>query len=75
MLHELSDPVAFLRAAATFLAADGLLHLSLQNPRSIHRLCALELGMIASLTEISARGEQWGNALTVDLGGIGGARC
>ena len=28
------------------LAPGGLLHLTLQNPHSIHRLCALELGLI-----------------------------
>lgn len=60
VLHELLDPVAFLRAAGARLVGGGRLHLTVQNPHSIHRLCALELGMIDSLTEISARGEQWG---------------
>jgi 2-polyprenyl-3-methyl-5-hydroxy-6-metoxy-1,4-benzoquinol methylase len=60
VLHELSDPVAFLRAAGERLAPGGLLHVTLQNPLSIHRLCALELGLIDSLTEISERGAQWG---------------
>jgi 2-polyprenyl-3-methyl-5-hydroxy-6-metoxy-1,4-benzoquinol methylase len=60
VLHELRDPVAFLRACRERLAVDGRVHLTLQNPRSIHRLCALELGLIDSLTEISERGAQWG---------------
>lgn len=60
VLHELADPVAFLRSAATRLKPGGSLHVTLQNPDSIHRLCALELGMISSLTEISERGAQWG---------------
>jgi 2-polyprenyl-3-methyl-5-hydroxy-6-metoxy-1,4-benzoquinol methylase len=60
VLHELADPEAFLRACRERLAGPGLLHLTLQNPRSIHRLCALELGMIDSLTTISDRGSQWG---------------
>jgi 2-polyprenyl-3-methyl-5-hydroxy-6-metoxy-1,4-benzoquinol methylase len=60
VLHELGDPVAFLRSAGSRLKPDGQLHLTLQNPHSIHRLCALELGMISSLTEISERGAQWG---------------
>jgi 2-polyprenyl-3-methyl-5-hydroxy-6-metoxy-1,4-benzoquinol methylase len=54
VLHELLDPLAFLGACRERLAAAGL------DPHSIHRLCAVELGMIDSLTEISARGEQWG---------------
>jgi 2-polyprenyl-3-methyl-5-hydroxy-6-metoxy-1,4-benzoquinol methylase len=60
VLGDLLDPVRFLRAARERLAAEGLLHLTVPNPHSIHRLCALELGLIGSLTEISDRGEQWG---------------
>jgi 2-polyprenyl-3-methyl-5-hydroxy-6-metoxy-1,4-benzoquinol methylase len=60
VLHELRDPLAFLRACGALLAPGGLVHVTLQNPQSIHRLCALELGLIESLTDISQRGEQWG---------------
>jgi 2-polyprenyl-3-methyl-5-hydroxy-6-metoxy-1,4-benzoquinol methylase len=60
VLHELRDPRAFLRACRERLAPDGLVHVTLQNPLSIHRLCALELGLIESLGEISERGSQWG---------------
>lgn len=60
VVHELTDPPAFLRACGERLGPSGLLHVTLQNPDSIHRLCAVELGLIESVTEISARGEQWG---------------
>jgi 2-polyprenyl-3-methyl-5-hydroxy-6-metoxy-1,4-benzoquinol methylase len=60
VLHELADPVAFLSGCGEMLKADGLMHISLQNPSSIHRLAALELGMIDSLDEVSERGAQWG---------------
>jgi 2-polyprenyl-3-methyl-5-hydroxy-6-metoxy-1,4-benzoquinol methylase len=60
VLHELRDPLAFLRACRARLAPGGRVHLTLQNPRSIHRLCALELGLIDSLSEISERGARWG---------------
>jgi len=60
VLHELRDPLAFLRACRARLAPGGLVHLTLQNPLSIHRLCALELGLIESLQEISERGSRWG---------------
>lgn len=60
VLHELRDPVAFLTACRERLAPDGLVHVTLQNPQSIHRLCALELRLIDSLTEVSERGAQWG---------------
>jgi 2-polyprenyl-3-methyl-5-hydroxy-6-metoxy-1,4-benzoquinol methylase len=59
LIHELVDPVALLRRARALLAPAGLVHLSLQNPLSIHRLVALEMGLIGDLREISARGERF----------------
>jgi 2-polyprenyl-3-methyl-5-hydroxy-6-metoxy-1,4-benzoquinol methylase len=60
VLHELADPVEFLRACGDLITPTGLIHVSLQNPYSIHRVCALEMGLIGSLEEISERGSQWG---------------
>lgn len=60
VLHELADPEAFLRAAAGLLGEDGTMHVTLQNPASIHRLCAVDLGLLDSASEISDRGRQWG---------------
>lgn len=59
LIHELPDPDRFLRGCLHRLAVGGRLHLSLQNPHSIHRLAALELGLIADLHEISARGHDY----------------
>ena len=44
----------------------GLVHLSLQNPDSIHRLVALEMGLIDDVREDFARGDRFG---TLDLWG------
>jgi ubiquinone/menaquinone biosynthesis C-methylase UbiE len=60
VLHELADPLEFLRRCARLLTQGGVIHLTLQNPLSIHRLAALEMGLITSLTEVSERGGQWG---------------
>ncbi|SOD71839.1 2-polyprenyl-3-methyl-5-hydroxy-6-metoxy-1,4-benzoquinol methylase [Jatrophihabitans sp. GAS493] len=60
VLHELADPVEFLRRCSQLLVPGGMIHITLQNPHSIHRLCALEMGLISSLDEISERGSQWG---------------
>ncbi|MCK9250948.1 MAG: class I SAM-dependent methyltransferase [Solirubrobacteraceae bacterium] len=61
VLHELADPRDVLRRiVADHLAPGGLLHLSLQNPRSIHRLVALEMGLIDDLCAVSGRGERYG---------------
>lgn len=59
LIHEMGDPVALLARARAVLAHDGLVHLSLQNPRSIHRLVALEMGLIDDLHEISERGRRF----------------
>lgn len=56
VIHELADPVAFLARGRDHLAASGELHLSLQNPWSIHRLVGIDLGLIADAHEVSAEG-------------------
>ncbi len=59
LIHEMDDPVALLARARELLAPAGLVHLTLQNPDSIHRLVALEMGVIADLREISERGRRF----------------
>jgi SAM-dependent methyltransferase len=66
LIHELPDPAAFLQHCRTQLRIGGLLHLALQNPSSIHRLTALELGLITELHEISGRGHQYGTLRLFD---------
>jgi 2-polyprenyl-3-methyl-5-hydroxy-6-metoxy-1,4-benzoquinol methylase len=61
VLHEVDDPVALLAGVAEErLARGGLVHVSLQNPLSLHRLVALEMGLIDGLTERSDRGVRFG---------------
>jgi ubiquinone/menaquinone biosynthesis C-methylase UbiE len=60
VLHEVADPHAFLAACRDLIGPAGKVHLTLQNPSSIHRLAALEMGLIESLTEVASRGAQWG---------------
>jgi 2-polyprenyl-3-methyl-5-hydroxy-6-metoxy-1,4-benzoquinol methylase len=56
VLHELDDPARLLARARAWLMPDGLLHVSLQNPESIHRLVALEMGMIERTEDVSELG-------------------
>lgn len=57
VLHELDDPQALLTTVAeSHLAAGGVVHVSLQNPRSLHRLVALEMGLIDDLSAVAANG-------------------
>jgi SAM-dependent methyltransferase len=67
LIHELPDPADLLRRAAGLLAPDGLVHLSLQNPDSIHRLVAVEMGLIDDVREVSERGDRFG---TLGLWGV-----
>lgn len=56
LVHEVDDPQAFVAGAASRLRPGGLLHLTAPNPRSLHRLVALEAGLIDDLGATSARG-------------------
>ena len=60
LIHEMHDPGALLARARDVLTDDGLVHVSVQNPASIHRLVALEMGLIDDLREISERGTRFG---------------
>jgi 2-polyprenyl-3-methyl-5-hydroxy-6-metoxy-1,4-benzoquinol methylase len=60
VLHELDDPAALLRrVAGAHLEPDGLIHVSLQNPHSLHRLVALEMGLIDDLEAVAATGQRY----------------
>lgn len=60
VLHELDDPAGLLRRVAReHLAPGGLVHVSLQNPRSLHRLVALEMGLIDALEDVSDAGRRY----------------
>jgi 2-polyprenyl-3-methyl-5-hydroxy-6-metoxy-1,4-benzoquinol methylase len=57
LINELPDPLAVLRRVRTeLLAPGGLLHVSLTNPDSLHRLVAIEMGLIDDPRALSDRG-------------------
>ena len=58
LVHELTDPAGFVRGAARWLRPGGRLHLSLQNPRSIHRLVGLATGAITDLKAVTEAGRE-----------------
>jgi 2-polyprenyl-3-methyl-5-hydroxy-6-metoxy-1,4-benzoquinol methylase len=60
VLHEVGDPGAVLRRAAGWLRPRGRIHVTLPNPRSLHRLVAVDLGLIADVGELSERGARFG---------------
>ena len=57
VVNELPDPRALLeRIRSELLAPGGLVHVSLTNPLSLHRLVALEMGLLQSAAGLSDRG-------------------
>jgi SAM-dependent methyltransferase len=59
LLHEIPDAEAVLARMLRVLVPGGLLHITLPNPRSLHRIVALHAGIIDDLCQISARGERF----------------
>jgi 2-polyprenyl-3-methyl-5-hydroxy-6-metoxy-1,4-benzoquinol methylase len=59
IVHEVDDVPAFLANCRRHLRPAGLLHVSLQNPASIHRLVGREMGVIADLNAVSVRGAEY----------------
>jgi 2-polyprenyl-3-methyl-5-hydroxy-6-metoxy-1,4-benzoquinol methylase len=57
LVNELPDPLALLRRVREeFLAPGGLAHISLTNPHSLHRLVAMEMGILDTPESLSDRG-------------------
>lgn len=47
LLHEVPDPAAILSAAKALCTPDTLVHVNVPNANSMHRLLAMEMGLIA----------------------------
>ncbi len=67
VVHELDDPVGTMASLTPALAPAGLLHVSLQNPSSLHRLVGFATGAIDVLRAISERGERFETRRLYDL--------
>jgi SAM-dependent methyltransferase len=66
LLHEVGDPQALLQRARSWLAPGGRVHVTLPNPRSLHRIVAYEMGLIDSLDALSERGARFGTQRALD---------
>lgn len=54
LLHEVSDVQGLLATTLGLCGPETLVHVNVPNARSLHRLLALEMGLIRDLTETSA---------------------
>jgi 2-polyprenyl-3-methyl-5-hydroxy-6-metoxy-1,4-benzoquinol methylase len=66
LLHEVADPQELLRRAGGWLAPGGRIHVTLPNPRSLHRIVAYEMGLIDRLDALSERGARFGTRRALD---------
>lgn len=71
LLHEVGDPGALLARARAWLSPGGRIHVTLPNPRSLHRLVAFEMGLIDCLDALSERGAQFGTRRALDADALG----
>jgi 2-polyprenyl-3-methyl-5-hydroxy-6-metoxy-1,4-benzoquinol methylase len=81
LVNELDDPVAFLTRCAQWLAPGALLHVAVANARSVHRLVAVEMGLLDDLAAPSAGLARFSAGALLDadglvaLGAAAGLRC
>jgi 2-polyprenyl-3-methyl-5-hydroxy-6-metoxy-1,4-benzoquinol methylase len=66
VLHEAQDPAALLNAVHTLCGASTTVHVYVPNARSLHRLLALEMGLIADIHEVSATQQRMQQSVTYD---------
>lgn len=66
LLHELSDPAAFLARVGETLGPRGVAHVTVPNPGSLHRLVALEMGLLDDLDGLSDRARRFDTLRMLD---------
>lgn len=67
LLHEVPDPEAVLQGLRPLCRADTVVHVNVPNARSLHRLLALEMGLIDDLQTLSDRQQALQQQRTFDM--------
>lgn len=67
LLHEVPDALALLRALAAHCSTETRVHVNVPNARSLHRLLALEMGLIGDLFDCSDNQRRLQQPRTFDL--------
>lgn len=53
LLHEVEEPVSFLKEIVSICCENTIVHINVPNANSVHRLLALEMGIIKDIHEMS----------------------
>lgn len=67
VLHELDDPQKMLKSILELCGKNTVVHINVPNANSIHRLIALEAGLISDVHQISEQMERMQRRRTYDL--------
>lgn len=67
VLEHIENPVLVLRKIHELLKPDGVFLLSVPNAKSIHRMVAVEMGMLKSVYELNSRDHELGHYRVYDL--------
>jgi SAM-dependent methyltransferase len=66
LLHEVDRPAEVMDTIRVHLRPGGLVHLTVPNPRSLHRLVGIEMGLLADTTALSGRASSLETLHTID---------
>ncbi len=70
LLHEVSDPVAVLLGLQPLCRPNTVVHLNVPNAYSLHRLLALEMGLIEDIQTLSDRQKALQQQRTFEMGSL-----
>jgi len=66
VLEHVADPVPVLKKIKTWLKSDGVFVVSVPNAKSIHRVVAVEMGLLKDVHELNARDHELGHYRVYD---------
>ena len=67
VLHELDEPAKMLKAVYELCGTDTVVHINVPNANSLHRLIAIEAGLISDVHEQSAQMQKMQRRRTYDM--------
>ena len=72
VLEHIEDPVSVLKKIYNWLTDDGVFLLSVPNAKSIHRMVAVEMGMLHTIYEFNSRDHELGHCRVYDMDALKG---
>jgi 2-polyprenyl-3-methyl-5-hydroxy-6-metoxy-1,4-benzoquinol methylase len=67
VLEHIEDPISILKKIYTWLADKGVFLVSVPNARSIHRMAAVEMGILENVYTLNSRDEELGHYRVYDM--------